>query len=276
MILVTGATGDVGRHVVHGLLDAGQQIRALVRDPAQAGLPAGVDVVRGDLTDPDAVAAAAKDVDKAFLILVDGGADSIRRALPDVGHVVVLSGRNATEEFDNPLRHKYVAGEAAVHETGVPATVLRPNAFASLALHWAPSVRTTGVVPTPFPDLAVPVIDPRDVAAVAVAALTDDRHVGHAYDLSGPTALTVRERVAVIGDVTGLDLAVRRVTVEEYTRRIATHLDERFARAVVGMDQHFATRPPTVVPTVADILGRPARTFRQWVADHVSAFRPGW
>jgi uncharacterized protein YbjT (DUF2867 family) len=151
---------------------------------------------------------------------------------------------------------------------------LRPNAFASLALHWAPAVRATGVVPSPFPELAVPVIDPQDVADVAVAALTGD-HLGRTYVLSGPEALTVRERVAIIGEVTGRVLRVEHVGVDEYVRRIATHLDERFARAVTAMDRHFATHPPTVVPTVADVLGRPARPFRAWVAEHAAAFRPG-
>lgn len=266
MILVTGATGDVGRRVVAGLLAAGERVRALVRRPVR--LP-GVEVVTGDLTDPDSLAIAAQGVDRVFLILVDGGAEAIRAlSCP----VVVLSGRNATEEFDNPLRAKYVEGEAAVRG---PATVLRPNAFASLSLHWAPGIRAAGVVPTPFPELAVPVIDPRDVADVAVAALTDDRHIGRTYVLSGPKALTVRERVAVIGDVTGRALRVEQVDADEYVRRIATHLDERFARAVTAMDRHFATHPPTVVPTVGDVLGRPARPFRVWVAEHAAAFTPG-
>jgi uncharacterized protein YbjT (DUF2867 family) len=234
-----------------------------------------VQVVAGDLTDPESFSAAAQGVAKVFLIMVDGGAAGIRRALPGVGHVVVVSGRNATEEFDNPLRAKYVEGEAAVRASDVPATVLRPNAFASLARHWAPGIRAGGVVPTPFPELAVPVIDPADVADVAVAALVDDRHVGRTHVLSGPAALTVRERVAVIGEVTGRPLRVEPVGAEEYVRRISAHLDESFARAVTAMDQHFAACPPTVVPTVRDVLGRPARSFRSWVVEHAAAFMPG-
>jgi uncharacterized protein YbjT (DUF2867 family) len=273
MILVTGATGDVGRQVIGGLLDADQPVRALVRDPARAGLPAGVEVAPGDLTATDALRSAVKGVDKVFLILADGGAEPIRDVLgTGIEHVVVLSGRNASEEFDNPLRGKYVAGEAAIREIGVPATVLQPNAFASLALHWAPSIQASGVVPAPFPEMAIPVIDPYDVAAVAVTALTDDRHIGSTYVLSGPEALTVRERAKIIGEVIGRELRVAEMTADEYTRILAAHLGEPFARAVVGLDQHFSTHPPSVVPTVRQVLGRPARDFRSWAADHAAAF----
>ncbi|HVV21156.1 MAG TPA: NAD(P)H-binding protein, partial [Pseudonocardiaceae bacterium] len=262
---MTGATGDVGRRVAADLVRAGRVVRVLVRDPERA--PVGVDVVQGDLTDPASLAAAAKGVDAVFLILVDGGAAAIHHALAGVGHVVVLSGRYATEEVDNPLRAKYVDGEAAV---SAPATLLRPNAFASLARLWAPAVRTTGTVTTPFPELALPVIHPHDVADAATAALIGDGHVGHAYDLSGPTALTVRERVAVIAAVTGRALRVERVGLEEYVARL-----DPFARAVTELDRYVAEHPPTVVPTVSRILGRPARTFRDWAAEHAAEFMPG-
>jgi uncharacterized protein YbjT (DUF2867 family) len=278
MILVTGATGDVGLYVTAGLLRSGHQVKALTRDPARASLPAGVEVVTGDLTDPDALRRALKGADTLFLILVNGGAEAIKASLdgrpgncPD--HVVVLSGRPVTERLDNPLLAKYVAGEAAVANSGVPATVLRPNAFASLALHWAPGIRASGLVRTPFPGLALPVIDPRDVAAVAVAAITDGGHRGRTYPLSGPESLTVRGRTRIIAEVIGRELRVEQVSPGEYVQSLAHHLDAGFARAVTSLDQHFAEHPLTVVPAVEEITGHPARTFRDWVTDHADAFR---
>ncbi|WP_229378078.1 SDR family oxidoreductase [Streptomyces sp. VRA16 Mangrove soil] len=279
-VLVTGATGAVGRHLVRELLDSGAEVRALTRDAerARSVLPDGAEPVVGDLADADTLARALKGADRAYVMLdADAGAafaDAASRAA-GLRHVVLLSASAAADPgYDNPMFRKHVRGEQHLRASGVPTTFLRPGAFHTLALHWVPAVRGDGVVRVVFPHLSVALIDPRDIADVAAVALRGDveRWAGRELLLSGPQLLDMRDRARIIAETVGRPLRVEQVPEEAWVRAASAHLPEPYARALVGVERYFTERPPGVVGTVAEVTGHPARSFRSWVEDHRHAF----
>ncbi|MDL5206208.1 NAD(P)H-binding protein [Streptomyces sp. ALI-76-A] len=281
-ILVTGATGKTGRHVVRELLAEGADVRVLTRHPEKADLPPGVTVVKGDLTTPENVSAALDGVDRAFLFpvlhAIPEFAEAAKRA--GVGRVVLFTGAWAAGHNERDrgswVYPRYRAAEAALAGSG-PAewTVLRPAPFATNALWWAPSVRAEGVVRLPHPDAVCPIIHEADLAATVVRALlSDDRHGAH-YTVTGPAAVTQAEQVAAIGEAIGRTLRVERIEPEQWRSEA-----ERFLRPGIAGDllrewseteRDPATALP-VLPTVQELTGRPARTFAQWAADHAHDF----
>lgn len=200
MILVTGATGGVGRHVVAELLAQDVAIRALVRDAASADLPSGVDVVPGDLADPASVEAALADVDSVFLrwpfFSADGSSAVIDAIARNARRVVYLSAEGADPDSF------WAVLERRIEESRLEWTFLRPTGFAKNTLEWADQIRS-GVLHGPYGNAARSLIDERDIAAVAVHALTTNEHVGKAYALSGPEVVTQAEQVQIIGAVIG-------------------------------------------------------------------------
>ena len=208
-ILVTGATGRVGRHVVQGLLDAGVSVRALVRTPLMAGLPADVEVVQGDIYDPAAVESAANGVDAAFLLWpsysAEGAGEVVAALTKQVSRVVYLSSLNVADE--DPAASG-VWGEIEVLLAGADWTFVRPGGFMVNTQEWTDEIRTSDVVRMPAPRAGRSLIHERDIAAVAVLALLEDKHIGQIYRLTGPEVLTQAEQVAVLGDAIGKPLRV--------------------------------------------------------------------
>ncbi|NUO34399.1 MAG: NAD(P)H-binding protein, partial [Dermatophilaceae bacterium] len=216
MILVTGATGNVGRQLVNLLLQAGERVRATSRNPERAGLPDGVEVVKADLAREEDVRAALRGADRAFLLPAAGQVDGFLReaAGAGLGRVVLLSALAVTMAESGVLGSVHAAYEQAVLGSGVPWTFLRPGAFMANDLRWAPGVRN-GVVRAPFADSATAPIDEYDIAAVAARALLDDGHEGQAYALTGPDSLTTADRVRILGEVLGRDLRLEELSPEQ-------------------------------------------------------------
>lgn len=275
-ILVTGATGKVGRHVVFGLLDAGADFRALTRDPDAADLPDGVEVVRGDLSYPDTLEAALDGVDVVFLLWPTAD-DSAPAALDTIAkharRVVYLSSagvRDDLEQQADPINQSHADLERLVEHSGPEWTFLRPTGFATNTLGWAEQIRADGVVRWPYGEAARSLIHERDIAAVAVRALIEDGHDGARYVLTGPQALTQVEQVHAIGEAIG-----RTVVWEELPREelVAAFGDASFADGALDAWAEFVTRPERVTSTVEEVTGRPARSFRRWATDHADDFR---
>jgi uncharacterized protein YbjT (DUF2867 family) len=269
MILVTGATGNVGRNVVRQLLDEGEKVRVLLHGPG--ALPDEVEVVRGDLT--QVPAAALDGVDRVFLFplieAVSGFVDVAVKA--SVEHIVMLS--TAAVTFAEPgwvgERHREV--EAAVTASGLSWSFVRPGAFMANDLVWAPQVKD-GVVRAAYGDATSAPIDERDVAAVAVRALVE-RHTRQAHILSGPESLTQVERVRILAEVLG-----RPVRFEEQSRQDARErllkLGLTESAIEFGMDIQASSVNITaeVLPAVEEITGRPAHTYAEWVAHRAADF----
>jgi len=273
MFLVAGATGNVGRQVVAQLRAAGAEVRALTRYPAAAVVPPGVEAVGGDLTRPETLAGALAGVGAAFLFPVPGCGPAFVEAArkAHTRKVVLLSSNDVVDGVErqgNAIAAFHAEIEQALVDSGLAWTFLRPGGFAANTLQWAPQIRATGVVAAPYADASLAPIHEADIAAVAVRALTTDGHAGARYRLTGPAALTLAEQLAVIGDALGRELRFTEIAPEVARERMVRRLPAPIVDALLGIFAAATTRPATVLPTVEEITGRPARTFSQWVHDH--------
>ncbi|SHF87227.1 SDR family oxidoreductase [Streptoalloteichus hindustanus] len=270
-VLVCGATGNVGRPLVDQLLAAGHQVRALTRNPDRANLPAGVEAVAGNLADTASLSSAFTGVDAAHLIGFGGddysplsnGAEIMDLARKSgVRRVTVLKGEVERTALDE-----------AVLASGLEWTFLAPVEFMSNALEWAESVRDEGVVREAFAEARSAMIHDGDIAAVAATALTHEGHAGEEYWLTGPEVLTPPEKVRVIGEVLGREVRYVELSRDEIVARWRA---QGFSDEDVEFFLMMRTNPPeagyTVLPTVEEVTGRPARTFAQWVRENATAF----
>ena len=272
-ILVTGATGTVGRHLVDQLTDAGHRVRALTRDPAAADLPDGVDVIAGDLTDPDTLTAAFDGLTAAHLITFGGDGDEPLTTGPQLVELASHAGARRITVLGG---WEESTVEQALRASDIGWTLLAPVEFMSGALEWADSVRGHGAVRL-LASWPSAVVHEADIAAVAVTALTEDGHAGQTYPITGPQALTAAERTRLIGRAIGRDVAFEHLTEDQERDRLRSY---GYPEDYVEFGIQLATNPPpqagVVHPTVEEVTGRPARTFMQWATEHAEAFRaPG-
>lgn len=273
MILVTGATGNVGRNVVEQLLAAGEDVRAMTRDPANAHLPDGVEVVSGDFRRPETLPPALEGVARAFLFAVGGH----MRPFLDLGRerdlqrVVLLSSSSAAAPEQGALGRSHADHEEVVRSSGIPWTFLRPGAFMVNDRRWAGQIRETGVVRAPYGDSATAPIDERDIAAVAVTALREDSHEGQAYILTGPESLTPVQRVAILSEVLGRELRFEEVTHEQGLRQMRS-TPPAIAESLLAMAAARVGRPARVSDGVARLTGRPPARYREWAKRHARDF----
>jgi uncharacterized protein YbjT (DUF2867 family) len=268
VIFLIGATGKVGRHVVSGLLERDVHIRALARDPATARLPDGVDVVSGDLSGPQGLAERLDGAEAVFLVWPFFSADGASEVVGTLGRharrIVYLSAEAAGKRPDS-----FWAGvERAIERSATEWTFLRPTGFAANTLMWADQIRESGVVRWPYGQAARSLIDERDIAAVAVHALTEDEHAGARYVLTGPETLTQVEQVHAIGDAIGRPLRWEELSREDAEAQITGIPD-----TALDTWASFVETPEVVTSTVEDVTGEPARPFAEWARDHAQDFR---
>lgn len=276
-ILITGATGAVGTHLITALLERGAQVRALTRNPQDADLPEGVDVVGGDLSEPTSLGREVFDgVDRAFVFPVDDIEPFVAAAVDaGVHRFTVLSSLAAA--LEHPRDHgsasqvHHSAVETAVTERTDEWTILRPGTFANNLLSWAWPIRSGAPIRAPYLASAQAPIHEKDVADVAAESLLTDDHLGAAIAMTGPEAITRSEQVAIIGRALDRDIPVVEITPEEFRAETAQFIPE----AVVGMLLDYwrdtlsvPDRPRTVTP----VTGRPGRTLAEWAADHRADF----
>ncbi|MDG4824379.1 NAD(P)H-binding protein [Asanoa sp. WMMD1127] len=277
-ILVTGGTGNIGRHLVDHLRAAGAPFRVLARRPATAvkELPAGTAVTPGDLTDPGSLGPALATVDRVFLLwpaLKSGGIDDVVGTLAGAGvrQVVYVSALHVT---DDNRRSVGVWGEVeqAIVDAGLGWTFLRASGFATNTLGWAPAIRAGEPVRIPYPLAKRSLIHEADIAAVAAAALTGD-HIGRSYVLTGPAAISQADQVAAIGAAIGRPVRHVEQPPDEARAAMTAWADAAWADQALAYWAELVERPEPVTATVEEILGRPARSFERWAADHADDFR---
>ncbi|TDC51980.1 NAD-dependent epimerase/dehydratase family protein [Jiangella ureilytica] len=272
-VLVTGATGNVGRPLVEQLLAAGHRVRALTRNPGDAELPAETDLVTGDLTDARSLDVAFGGMEAAHLIGFDGADNSPLGNGEQIAEIAVRKGVRRVTLLEGDMEKSDL--ERAVEASGLAVTGLAPVEFMSNVLEWAESIRAEGVVRDGFPDIPSAMVHDADIASVAAVALTDTtgEHAGREYRLTGPEALTAPQKVAVLAEVLG-----RPIRFEELARDqiVGQWREQGWSHGDIEFFLAMRTNPPgagyTVLPTVEEVTGRPARTFAQWVAEHRAAF----
>ncbi|WP_371668511.1 NAD(P)H-binding protein [Streptomyces sp. NBC_00289] len=283
MILLTGATGTVGRLVTRRLSGL-VPLRLLTRDPKRAAALAGPqdEVSGGDFDDRPSLDRALTGVRSALLVTANPLAPAhderfvAAARAAGVRHVVKLSALAVTDPGANDLittwqRHN----EQLLRGSGLLWTLLRPRAFMTNTLGWAPSVREEGVVRAQNGTAANATVDPRDIAEVAVRALLDtDAHAGRAHALTGPEAMSAVRQTEILGEVLHRPLRFVELTEDEARRRLLTRLPGPVADALVeSAGRARAGAKARVDPTTAELLGRPAGGYREWARDHLPEFR---
>ncbi|WP_406131681.1 NAD(P)H-binding protein [Streptomyces sp. NBC_00989] len=283
MVLVTGATGTVGREVVRGL-PAGLRVRVMTRDPARAAgvfAGAGVEAVAGDYTDPPSLARALRGVDTAFLVTtgVDGEDDAAfvpAARAAGVRRVVKLSAAAVLDPGAQDLvTRRQRANEDLLRGCGLQWTLLRPRAFMSNCLSWAGPVRRERTVRALYGTSPNACVDPRDIAEAAVRALTEEGHAGRAYTLTGPQALTAADQTRELGRLLGVPLRFEELTPDQARAALGRRYPPPVVEALLASaERQRAGAKAHVEDTVRTLTGHPARSFRHWAQDHLEAFTP--
>lgn len=283
MILVTGATGNIGRELVRELAAEEAEFRIFVRDPRRAAdLPERAHRVVGDLDDPSTYAAALDGVDRLFLLVPGIGLDHTRDMVAaaraaGVGLIVLLSSYNVMGDPLPAMGRWHHERETIVRDSGIPNTILRPGGLMTNALEWAQVIRTGGVVDDPTGPGRYAPVDPADIAAVAAVALTEDGHQGKEYCLTGDEMFTIAEQIAVVAAAIGRDIEVREAATPEQAvaSRYPNGAPPALADAI--LEGFTLMRRDTTgfrTDTVECILRRPAHTFADWCTRNIDAFRP--
>jgi uncharacterized protein YbjT (DUF2867 family) len=282
MILITGATGNIGAELVKRLVSKRTAIRLITRDEKKiAHLGPEVGRVVGDRHEPSIVQRALQDVEKVFVLSgpfdIDHEADrllineaknaGVRQIVLISSSTVHLAGKNSVGVFH---REK----EMLVEKSGIPWTFLRPGAFMSNALQWVNTIKSQGKVFNPTGDGKVAPVSPYDIAAVAALALISSGHEGKAYDLTGSQLLSTNDQVHILSKVIGLPIECIDIPIEVAAEGMkASRLPEilieglvdRWTRTRNGESTFYANE-------VERLTGRPAQTFEAWCYEHRSAF----
>jgi len=273
-ILVTGATGSVGRLVVDELVAAGVPVRALTVDPSRASLPGEAEVVVGSLARPSTLPVALKGVSAVYLAPM---AKTVRRFCELAGEagierVVALSGSSVGDGHEGSSGNEYAAVEAAVRDAGFAWTFLRPGAFMNNTLDWADMVRA-GEVRMAYGDATQTPIDLGDIAAVAARVLVSDGHVGATHVLSGPEAISLREQVATLGSVLGKEIRFHELTrAEQRAQWVGYGIPEPAVDWILDGFEQASRHPQVPTGVVEELLGRPGTTYAAWVAARREVF----
>jgi uncharacterized protein YbjT (DUF2867 family) len=280
MILITGATGNIGRELIPLLLESKEPVRILVRDPRKvAHLDACVERVVGDLDKPETLIPAVKDVERIFLVTYETQQDinvlaAAKRA--GVRHIVKLSTLEATEHKIQVGKWHY-AREELICASGLDWTFLRPGMFMSNSIEWwADSIKGQGSVFFPGGKKGkVAPVDPRDVAKVAATTLTQPGHSGQAYELTGAELFTIGEMVGVISRVLGKQIQYMDIPpIAAKLFMLKTGMDKTLVNALMEMLGSLRRNEAAMATdAVQRITGQAPRTFEAWCREHVSAFQ---
>jgi uncharacterized protein YbjT (DUF2867 family) len=280
VILVTGATGHVGRQVVSQLLGTGAAVRAVVRHPDSVSLPGGVEVAQGDLSVPTTLDTCLQGVEAVFLLwpglpidIASAVLDAVSKHARRIVYLSSLSVRDDFAEPPDPITALHADLEQMVERSGLEWTVLRSSGMATNTLGWAQQIRAEGVVRWPYGAAARSLIHEGDIASVAVRVLQSPGHGGAKYPLTGPEALTHLEQVESIRKVIGRTLRYEEISREAARQQLRTYWPPALVDGALDAWASFVSEAEVVTHMVEEVTGTPARSFHQWAIDHESGFR---
>ncbi|MGQ4617556.1 NAD(P)H-binding protein [Nocardia sp. R7R-8] len=271
MIVVTGATGNVGGELVRILTADGEEVAAVSR--RSGPLPDGVAHRAADLGDPDGLRDAFDGADGLFLLVAGDDPDAILGIAKEKGvrRVVLMSSQGVGTR---PAAYGHAAMfEAAVRDSGLAWTILRSGGLDSNALAWAESIRADRTAAAPFGNVGLPNVDPADVAAVAAVTLREDGHIGRTYELTGPELVTPRDRAAAIGAALGAPVRYVEQTRDEARAQMLAFMPEPVVDGTLAILGDPLPAEQRISPDVAHVLGRAPRTFADWAIRSAAAFR---
>lgn len=277
MILITGGRGAVATALTARLHAHGAAIRVGSNDPTTLHPPEGVPTVRLNLADPATFPDALHAATSVFLYANADHPEQFAAAAHDAGvtHIVLLSSTSALpgrSHGHDPIAALHLAAEHALRHSPIPATILRPGAFAANAGAWAHPIRTGHPVNLPVPGSYTEPIHEADIADAAFAALTDPAHRGKEVTLSGPATITQRDQVHQLAHVLGRPVDIREVTGEQWTAQMAEHMPPAVADTLLALWRSTDGTPGEPADGVLELTGHPARTFTQWATDHRADF----
>ncbi|NUR30832.1 MAG: NAD(P)H-binding protein [Catenulispora sp.] len=272
MIVVTGATGNVGRALVRTLVEAGHKVTAVARRIEESDVPAGVRAVPADLGEPSSLEPALDGADALFLLVAgeDPAGVLARAEAAGVSRVVLLSTQGVGTR---PDVYAHAAGfEQAVAASGLRHTILRSGGMASNAMAWIEPIRAQRTAAAPFADTGLPFVDPDDVAAVAAVALTEEGHDGATYVLTGPVATTPRQRAEAIAQAIGAPVTFVEQTREEAREQMSAFMPAPVVEGTLAILGEPTVAEQTPSQDVEKVLGRPAAPFSDWAARNAVLF----
>jgi uncharacterized protein YbjT (DUF2867 family) len=281
MIVVTGATGNVGSSLVRTLVTAGERVTATSRSITDADVPEGVRHRRADLTDAETLRPLLDGADALFL---QSGGPSAHLLNPQhildvakaggVERVVLLSSQGVVTRPESASHGGTArAIEDAVRRSGLDWTVLRPGGFHSNAFAWTESVRTRRTVAAPFADVGLPTVDPADIAEVAAVALHEHGHAGRIYELTGPALSTPGQRAGSIADALGEPVRFVEQTRDEARAQMLPFMPEAVIETTLDILGEPTPAEQRISSDIEQVLGRAPRTFAAWAREYVAAFR---
>ncbi len=283
MILITGATGNNGKELVRQLTAAGQRVRALVRNPAEAAELNGprIELAAGDFGRTETLDAALRGVEKAFLLtpvaerFVQWQQDFIMAAQrAGLKHLVKFSGMGARADAGAELLRLHHQTDEILRHSGIPFTILQPNSFYQNMFSSAKTIKAQGKFYWPLKSAAQSLVDIRDICAVAVKVFTSAGHEGKSYVITGPEALTFEQVAEKLSLLLGRKIEyvdVPLAAAEDGMRQ--SGMPEWNVRLVGDLLGYFASgAAATVTDTIPRLLERPPISFDQFAKDHRAAF----
>lgn len=281
MVLITGASGNVGSEVLRQAVAAKLKIRAAYQSVAKAkGTPAGVEIIQMDYTKPDTIRTALSGIEKVFLVgppapnvaeLEGNLVDQAKKS--DVKHIVKLSALGGRKAIF-PSWHR--DSEEKLEASGIPYTFLRPNGFMQNFVNYnSGTINMQSAIYGAQGNGAVSHLDIRDVAAVAVKALSSSGHECQAYPLTGPEALTNAQIAEKLSRVSGRTIRYVDLPPDDFKKSLgAAGVPDWSANAVIDLQCLYREGGASLVdPTVERLLGRKATSFDDFARDYRSAFQ---
>lgn len=286
-ILVTGATGTVGGEVVKQLSSTGQKVRASVRSTTRVTSNdklKDVELMEMDYNKPETLVTAFKGADKLFLLTpafpkaAELAANLVKEAKKNgIKHIVKQSVMGADSELDVAHLRLHRQAEKMIEESGIPFTFLRPNDFMQNFVNfYSPTIKSDNALYLPAEDAKVSFVDVRDIAATAVKTLTDDgKHIGKAYTITGPEALSYSRAAEILSNVTGKKISY--VNVSEEDTRVgmkAMGWDDWLINTTLQIfDLERKGYASKVSSDVEEVLGQKPISFSQFAKDYAQAFK---